>query len=98
LTREVCGDLNVPGGTEQKLEGVACRIHGPVEIHSDLLDFDGGLIHSPGIAACFEVRPTAFVELWGVSLHPAVDRGMIDLQTPLLHHFLEVAIAERVVG
>ena len=92
----VCGRLGVPGGTEQKLERVAFRIDGPVEIRPGFLYFDGGLIYSLGIVVGFEVRPTAFFELWGALLHPAVDRGVIEMQTPFPHHFREVTIAERV--
>jgi hypothetical protein len=29
-------------------------------------------------------------------LHPAVDRGVIDVQTPLSHHLFKIAITERV--
>jgi hypothetical protein len=42
------------------------------------------------------VRPTAFFELWGVSLDPTVDGAVIDMQTPFPHHFLQIAVAERV--
>ena len=69
---EAYGRRGVPGGTEQKLERVAFRIDGPGDIHPGFLYFDVGLIHSPGIVASFEVRPTAFFGLWGVSLRKAV--------------------------
>jgi hypothetical protein len=30
--------------------------------------FDGGLVYSPGVVAGLEVRPTAFVQFWGIAL------------------------------
>jgi hypothetical protein len=42
------------------------------------------------------MRPTACVELRGIALHPALDRGVIDVQTPLQHHLFEISVAERI--
>jgi Insertion element 4 transposase N-terminal len=85
---EVFGGLSVPARTEEKLQGVAFRIDGPREIPPHFLDFDVRLVHSPGIVADLEVRPTAFVDLGSRVLHPAVDSRMIDRKSSLLHHFL----------
>ena len=82
---EAFGCLGIPPRAEQKLEGVPLTIDGPLEIQPDFLHFNGRLIHSPRIVAGFEVRPTAFVELRGITLHPTGDRAMIDVQTPLPH-------------
>jgi hypothetical protein len=38
----------------------------------------------------------AFVEFGGIVLDPTIDGGMIHLQPPFQHHFLEIAVAERV--
>ncbi len=43
-----------------------------------------------------EMRPTAFVQFGSKVLNPAVDRGMVHVQPSFPHHFLQVAIAERV--
>ncbi len=36
--------------------------------------------------------PTPFVDLWRITLHPSIDRRMVDTQAPLAHHVLEIAI------
>src|SRR5260370_42630445 len=42
------------------------------------------------------MRPTALFQLWGILLNPAEDRGMVNVQPPFQHEFLEIAIAERI--
>ena len=37
-------------------------------------------------------------DLWGVALNPAKDRRRVDLDTTLLHHFGEIAIADPVLA
>jgi hypothetical protein len=42
------------------------------------------------------MRSASLLQFGCVVLHPAIDRGMIDMQSPLEHHFLQVSIAERI--
>lgn len=35
-------------------------------------------------------------KLRGIPLNPAVDRGMVHLQTTFQHHFFEITVAERI--
>jgi len=72
LEEEAFGRLGIPHRTQEKLEGVALRVDGSVEIHPGVSDFYIGLIHAPGVVGGFEVRPTAFVELRGIALPPKV--------------------------
>jgi hypothetical protein len=38
------------------------------------------------------------LDLWRVALDPTEDRGWIDRDTALLHHFGEIAIADPILG
>jgi hypothetical protein len=96
LEEEAFGGLGIPCRTQEKLQRVPLRIDRPVEVHPGFSDFDVGFIHFPGIVAGFQVRPTAFVELWGVSLYPTIDGGMIDRESALDHHLFQVTVAERI--
>src|SRR5699024_9200855 len=44
------------------------------------------------------VPPCLLVQLRGVFLDPAVDRGVIDRHAPLGHHFLQIAVAHPVAA
>jgi hypothetical protein len=41
------------------------------------------------------MRPASFVEFGSIALDPAINGGMIDVEPPLQHHLLQVAVAER---
>jgi len=71
------GRLGIAGWAQKKLERVPLRIHRPVKIRPDFFHFDVGLVHFPGVVAGFQMRPTAFFNLWGILLNPAEDRGVI---------------------
>jgi hypothetical protein len=68
------------------------RIHSPVQVHPDFFDFDGGLVHFPGVVAGVEMRSATLLQFGGLLLNPAVDRGVIDVQTPFEHHLLQIAV------
>jgi len=40
------------------------------------------------------VRPRALLQFGSIVLHPAVNRRMIDVQTPFEHHLFQVTVAE----
>jgi hypothetical protein len=40
------------------------------------------------------MRTATPIEFRSITLNPAVDRGVIYLQSPFQHHFFEIAIAE----
>src|SRR6266487_6091117 len=42
------------------------------------------------------MRPASLLQFRSIALHPAIDRGVIDVQTPLPHHLFEIAVAERI--
>ena len=62
------------------------RGDGPIEIAPPAADPDIGLIHPPGSGLPIRdlsVPPGLLVQLRGVFLVPAVDRGVIDWHAPL---------------
>ena len=72
------------------------EIHCTIEVHPRFLDLDGGFVHFPRVIAGCEMWPTALLQFGCAALHPAVDRGVIDVQPALEHHFFQITIAERI--
>ena len=86
---------------EIKVQGLPTGGNRPVEIAPRAADPDIGLIHPPGTGlpvGYLPVPPSVLIQLRGVFLHPAVDRGVIDWHTPLGHHFFEIAVAHPVAA
>ena len=94
--KEAFGGFGIARGTQEKLERVPKGIDRPVQVRPCSFDLDGGFIDAPGICGGFEVWPAAFLQFRGVALHPAVDRGVVNLQPAFEHHFLQITVAERV--
>lgn len=90
------GGLCIPSWTQKNLHGVPLRGDGPVEIDPDFFDFDGRLIHTPGVVAGFQIRSRALFQFRSVILDPAEDRAMSHTRSAFPHHGFEVTIAERV--
>jgi hypothetical protein len=93
---EAFGGLGIPRRAQEKLERIPLGIHCSVEIHPDFLHFNVRLIHFPGVVAGFQTRSASFVELWAIVLDSTIDRGMIDRESALGHHFLKISITERI--
>jgi hypothetical protein len=84
-----------PMSAEQKVNGVAVFVDGPVKIPPFALDADVRLVHSPA----FTNRPPASAKRFpaGSSLMaPAVHSRMIDRNVGLSHHFFEVPQDQRI--
>jgi len=86
--KEAFGGLGIARRAQEKLERVAFRVNGSVEVRPRSFDLDVGFIDAPGVSGGFEVRPAAFLQFGGIVLHPGVDRRVIDVQPTFLHHFL----------
>src|SRR5258706_8231905 len=93
---ETFGCLSVSGRTEQKFQGISLRIHSTIEVHPHLFHFDVRLIDAPRVVRRFEMGSASLLQFWCVALHPAVDGGVIDMQSPLKHHLLQISVAERI--
>src|SRR5699024_4214409 len=84
-----------------KVQGLATGGDRPIEVAPSAADPDIGLIHPPGTGLpvrYLPVPPCLLVQLRGVFLDPAVDRGVIDRHAPLGHHFLQIAVAHPVAA
>src|ERR1700738_3412444 len=42
------------------------------------------------------MRSAALLQFRCVALHPTIDRRVIDMQSPLAHHLLQIPITERI--
>jgi hypothetical protein len=96
FTEKAFGGLGIPRRAQEKLERVSVGIDRSVEIRPGFSDFYIGLIDAPGVRGGFEVWPASFLQFRCIALDPTVDGGVIDVQTPLQHHFLQIAVTERV--
>jgi hypothetical protein len=72
---------------------VALRVERPLQRHPSFADLDGRFVDSAGPVAGFEGRSAPFFDLWGTAVHPAGDRGVVQLQSPFAHQFLQIALA-----
>ncbi len=50
----------------------------------------------PGVIDGFEMGSAAFLQFGSIMLYPAVDGGVIDVQTPLQHDLFQVSIAQGI--
>src|SRR4029077_15946153 len=69
-------------------------INGTIQVAPLASDLDVGLVNSPWAADRPGKTAPAFLELRGVALHPAHDRGMRHRQAALGHHLYQVAQTE----
>ena len=42
------------------------------------------------------MRSEFLLQEWGILGHPPAERGVVNLHTALFHHFLELAVADRI--
>jgi hypothetical protein len=96
LAEEALGGLGIARLTEQKVDGLAGRINGPVEVIPRLLDFNVGLIDAVRVIRLGKMRAAPLVEFRRIALHPAKHCRMIDGAPALLHQFFDITVAEGV--
>jgi len=87
---------HVPLCRQQEVDGLAMLVDGAVEVFPDALDLDVRLIHAPVAADRALVLSGHLLDERQKTNRPPVDRRMVDRNAALLHHFLEVPIAQRV--
>jgi hypothetical protein len=56
------------------------------------------LVHPPRIIRLIPMRTEPFIEFWDVAQPPPMDRGMIDLDPSLCHHFFQIPVAQRITA
>src|SRR5207247_8574416 len=81
-------------GTEQKFQGVPLRIDSAIEVHPHLFHFHIGLINAPRVIRLSEMESATIFQFWCVVLYPTIDRDVIDVQSSLAYHLLQVSVDE----
>src|SRR6266536_2452393 len=79
---------------QEKFQGVSLRIHSSIEVHPDLFHFHIRFIDAPRVVRRVEMRAAALLQFGCVVLHPAIDGGVIDVQSSLEHHLLQIPVAQ----
>ncbi len=85
---EAFGRLRIALLAQEQFQGVSLRVHSAIEVYPDFFHFDVRLIDAPRVVCRFKVEPTALLQLWCVVVHPALDRGVIDMQSSFEHQLL----------
>ena len=65
-------------------------------LSSPSCDLDVRFVDAPGVCGRFQVRPASGFEFGRIPLNPTKDRGVIDRESPLLHHLFQVSVAEGI--
>ena len=97
LAEESLRCLGVAGRREIEIDRVPELVHRPVQIRPLAADLDVGLVDAPTP----RLRPAplpaqTFLHLRRETLHPTIDRGVVDRDAALGHHRFEVAVADRI--
>ena len=96
LVKEALRRSHVALGREQKGDSISLPVDGAIEIFSDALDLDVGLIHAPASADRALVFAGHFFNERQETNRPPVDRRMLDRHTTLFQHLLDVPATQRV--
>jgi hypothetical protein len=96
LAQKPLGSNEVSSFAEPELDRVAVAIDGAVKIRPSSADFDVSLIHVPFPADASVAKIKALEQFGRVANNPPVDGRMIDGDTPLGHHLLQVPQAQIV--
>lgn len=81
---------------QQEIDGLALLVDGAVEVFPDALDLDVRLVHAPAVTNRALVFARHFLDQRQEADRPSVDRRMVDRHAALLHHLLEVPVAQRI--
>ena len=71
------GCSSAAGLVQEEIKCLAGGVNSSIEIHPLTPNFDVGFIDPPRIIGLLQIRATAFVYFWSISLDPAVDGGVI---------------------
>ena len=95
LTEEPLCRTRIPPGGEQEVDRLAQAVDRAIQIGSDTLDLDVGLIHPPRVRAGSQMTPNPRLQFGGTGLHPTEQGAVIDLDTTIRQHQGKIAIADR---
>ncbi len=96
LTQETQRGFAIPLGGQQKIDCRACLVDGQIEIFPAAFDFHVGLIETPAGPDRALASTELFLQQRRILDDPAVERGVVDFDASLFHHFLELTIAHRI--
>src|SRR5512132_1355535 len=96
--KEALGGLGVAPVGEVEVERRAFFVDRAVEILPPPLHSHVGLIDPPGERQPAAVPSRTLFQLRRIALRPAVQRRVVDGDAPLVHHFLELAVADAVAA
>jgi hypothetical protein len=77
---KVFGCLCIACRTQEEVQCIAQRVYCSIQVRP----------------SAFEMRSAALLQFRCIVLHPAIDRGMVNMLPPFQHHFFHVSVAERV--
>ena len=86
----------VAPGRQQEVDRLSLLVHRAVQVFLDTLDLDVSLVHAPAAAHRELVLAEHLLKQGQKPDRPAIDRGMVDEHAAFLHHFLQVAMAQRI--
>src|ERR1022692_3361410 len=81
---------------QQEIDGGSPGIDGPIQIAPPTLHTDVGFVDSARLVCRLEMPSQSLLQLRAVILHPAPDRGVIDIETALLQQLLNIAQRQRI--
>src|SRR5664280_3337240 len=97
LAKQPLGSIGVAQRSQQEIDGGTLGIDGPVQIAPATLHTDVGFVHSPRLVCRLEMLSQSLLQLRAVILHPAPDRGVIDIEATLLQQqLLNIAQRQRI--
>ncbi len=96
LTQETQRRLAVPPGRQKEIQRGTSLVDSPIEVLPLALDAYIGLVQPLAVTHRTLARQKRLFQQRHVAHDPAVQRGMIDLNAPLAHHLLELAVADRI--
>src|SRR5262245_44099355 len=70
--------------------------NGSIQVHPVARDPNVSLVHPPGSIRMSSLQSQSWIQNRRIPLYPAPDGNVIDRQTALRHHLLQVAVAKRV--
>ena len=93
---EALGSLGIARCAQQKVDGLARGIDGPIEIILLLLDLDMRLIDAVRVIGRGEMRPIALVEFGRIALDPTKHGGVSDGDASFPQQCFDITITQSI--
>src|SRR3954462_2242534 len=96
LAKEPLGRVEIALGREQEVDRRAVLVDGPVQIAPLAADLDVCLVDPDRTAMGLAEGPQSLLDQGRIGQHPAVQGGVVHLQTALQQQLLDVAVAQGI--